>query len=597
MKFRFEATRRLVCAFVGLTATTQAQLSILDKEVDKSTGSEVEVLSVFDKLPPTGFAPLRVTVRNRSGQDLAWRFESLSTASRYRGEHTASGRFAMDVPAGSSRTGTFLAPVATNYGNIGYSGDASLQVTAINRSMGAHSSSEYAERPESFPSLAMSKPLAAATLTKLEDQLETKMSASSRHGSGQRVFASRFDPKQLPEDWLGYSGLDFLLMRPADWEVLNPGQRRAILQWVRLGGGLHLYKVGKAELKDLGIPDVQGTKVDWSQGELAMFEWSGKDLPSAEVVNRYWGKSHRLMLVRESYSGKGFHLRTALGERSFAAWQVLVFLAIFGILVGPINLFVLAPPGKRHKLFFTTPILSIGASVAMIGLILLQDGTGGEGRRMVTVELRPEETLAYVCQEQVTRTGVLTSTGFPLKQPALIQALALPESQWTKLTYSSDSQSTDLQLNGLDVAGLLFQSRTEQAQLLQTPVSTRARVELKLGSGPGAPPTIVSALGFAAETLYYIDPAGEVWKAPGVVGSGSEVTLDKSTSKAWSEWHRSLLEIGGPKTTDHLKSGSRTNRGQFYALAKAAPDFIQPTLPSIRWKDDQVVVFGPVKQP
>ena len=104
-------------------------------------------------------------------------------------------------------------------------------------------------------------------------------------------------------------------------------------------------------------------------------------------------------------------------------------------------------------------------------------------------------------------------------------------------------------------------------------------------------------MGFAAETLYYIDPAGEVWKAPGVVGSGSEVALEKSSSKEWSEWHRNLLKIGGSKTTSHLKSGSRTNRGQFYAIAKSAPNFIQPTLPSIRWKDDQVVIFGAVQQP
>lgn len=571
----------------------------MDKEVDKTTGSEVQVVSVFDKLPPTGFVPLRITVKNRSGKDVGWKFETRTLADNYRNEHSTGAVFLMDVPAGSSRVSTFFAPQSVSYGSAGYSGNSSLNVSAVSRSMGAHSGNEYGERAESFPALAMSKALAAATLTKLEDELEKKMSSSSRYGSGQRIFAARFEPKQLPEDWLGFSGLDFLLMRPADWEALNPGQRRAILRWVRLGGGLHLYKVGKANLKDLGIPGLEGVKQDWSQGELAMFEWSGKDLPSTEVVNRYWGRQSRLTQIREDYAGsKTWGLREALGERSFAAWQVLVFLAIFGILVGPINLFVLAPAGKRHKLFITTPVLSIGASLAMVGLILFQDGTGGEGRRLAVVELQPDEATAFVTQEQISRTGVLTSTGFTLHQPVLIQALALPESPWTKLTYSSDSQSSSLQMVGLDVSGSLFQSRTEQAQLIQTPVSTRARIELKRGGpAPDTPPTIVSSLGFAAEELYYIDTEGEVWKAPGAVGSGSEVTLEKSTSKEWSEWHRSLLKIGGSKTTGHLKSGSRTNRGQFYAIAEAAPDFIQPTLPSIRWKDDQVVVFGSVRQP
>jgi hypothetical protein len=122
-----------------------------------------------------------------------------------------------------------------------------------------------------------------------------------------------------------------------------------------------------------------------------------------------------------------------LGTRSFASWQVLVFLVIFGVLVGPVNLFVLAPAGKRHKLFITTPLLSIGASIVMVGLILIQDGTGGTGRRFIAINLQPDEAAAYVTQEQISRTGVLFGTGFEMKQPVLIEPVALPDTPWVKL--------------------------------------------------------------------------------------------------------------------------------------------------------------------
>ncbi len=542
-------------SFLGMmwVSSSWAQLSILDKEVQKATGSRLEVVSVFDKLPPSGFAPVRVTATNGSGKPEEWRLAFVSATMSGGQDHSASSTFYLPVPAKATRSAVFLVPQSVVYGNPGYRGSDRFDVVASSRSQGTHNDSQYEARVDGFPSIAMSKPLAAATLSKLEDELEIKIKAAHTYGASQRVFASRFDPAQLPEDWLGYSGLDYLLMRPADWERLSAGQRRAILQWVRLGGALHLYKVGKADLKDLGMPGVQGTRANWSQGELAMFEWSGKDLPSKDVVNRYWGGNDRLRVLKEEYATGGtWGLVDALGSRSFAAWQVLVFLALFGVLVGPVNLFVLAPP---------------------------------------------EEATAFVSQEQMSRTGVLTSSGFTLAQPMLLQAVALPESPWVKLTNGSQSQSSSLKLSGLEVGGSLFQSRAEQAQVMQTVISTRARMEVKRAAAGDVAPVLVSALGFPVEELFYLDDQGGSWKAKGPVTVGSEVTFERTNPgdmrKWWNEARKGLGHVAG----QHAKAVEVEKKGRFFALAKSAPSFLQDTLPSIRWEDDQVLVFGPVHQP
>lgn len=585
-------------AWMAIVGSGGAQVTILDKEVQKSTGSRIEVVSVFDKLPPSGFAPVRVTATNGSTRPEEWRLEFVSATTTGGQDHSARSSFVLPVPAQATRSAVFLVPQSVGYGNPGYRGSDRFEVVASSRGQGLHNGSEYEARALDFPSIAMSKPLAAATLSKLEDELEKKMKGASRYGSSQRVFAARFDPAQLPEDWLGYSGLDYLLMRPADWERLNAAQKRAALQWVRLGGALHFYKVGKPDLKDLGIAGVDGVRKAWSRGELAMFEWSGRDLPSKDVVNRYWGGNDRARVLREEYSSRGsWGLAGALGTRSFAAWQVLVFLAIFGVLVGPVNLFVLAPPGKRHKLFFTTPILSVGASLVMVALILFQDGTGGEGRRLAVVEVQPEEAAAFVVQEQISRTGVLTSSGFSVSQPLLLQSLALPESPWVKLTNGHESQSSDLQLAGLEVGGSAFQSRAEQAQLLESVVSTRARMEVKRPADGEKPPVLVSALGFPVEELYYRDEKGAVWKAKGTVTVGSEATFEPSTAGELRKWWNASRKTAGSVAGNHASAARVEGKSHFFALARSAPGFMQETLPSIRWKDDRVLVFGPVPSP
>src|SRR5690606_18267044 len=113
----------------------------------------------------------------------------------------------------------------------------------------------------------------------------------------------------------------------------------------------------------------------------------------------------------------------------------VVVLIAFGLLVGPVNLFVFAKSGQRHRLFITTPIISLATCALLILLILIQDGTGGRGERIVLMEVRPDadENRAYLHQEQVSRTGVLLGSSFELKESAVISPVPLADSPWTRL--------------------------------------------------------------------------------------------------------------------------------------------------------------------
>ena len=580
-----------------------AQFTITDHPYDKKDGSRLEVRSVFDPLPPTGYAPMRVVVVNGRDQEAQWNFQFSANTTHYRQQNVHDGEFSLVTPARQTGSAMFLVPLAVQYGGFGgYNNQLSLQLTVTSSAHGPHQASYYKERTSGFPAIAISRALSDSTITQLNDAVQKKSRGSSSYG-GTEVFGSRFDPADLPEDWLAFSGFDFVLLGSADWQVLKPGVRTALLQWVRLGGKLHVY-VSPGGDRSLGLLDAKNyqTHQQFSLGGITAFTWDGRSLPVSDTVSRYWGADERLddlvdNHTRDRSRSDTWKLIRMIGERSFASWQVVVFLLVFGILVGPVNLFVLAPPGRRHKLFFTTPLLSLGASALMIVLILFQDGLGGNGRRLVVVNLEPAETTAFVTQKQISRSGVLLSSSFEMKQPALVEPLALPDTDWVKLKNTQTSQPVSLSQNGRARSGNYFQSRTEQAQAIRAAVSTRARVELKAGAAPDAPPTVISALGFTVETLFFADEKGTLWQTEAPLVTGQQAALVKSTDKDFRDWWSAATNTAGGKLQDQLASQATTPAGKFFATAKSAPGFTQETLPSIHWQDDQIVVFGTMAVP
>ncbi|GEP40856.1 hypothetical protein [Brevifollis gellanilyticus] len=594
--------------WLGLMASPAlAQKSLTNGAITDDGRLTLEMRSVFDPMPPSGCAPLRIVATNSGEGDTRWDFSFVSQTRTYRQEGDHRSQFILAVPAHSTQSATFLVPMAVKYGDPsgGYwdnNHEFLIEVTAGGASF---KKNEYHERADDFPAIAISKGLADANHSKLKDEVEKR---SGRTGSSKSFFGSTFAPADLPEDWRGLSGFDFLMISGSEWQMLKPGQQLAVMQWVRFYGKLHVYNANSsATPAGLGLPEgFENNKKDHSMGKLQIIPWDGKSLDAVETVSRYHGMGNRVKELTAEYSYRAsgaaseptWGLLNALGERSFASWQVIVFLVIFGILVGPVNLFVLAPSGRRHRLFVTTPLLSVGASVLMVGVILMQDGVGGAGARLVVIDIEPEEALAYVTQEQVSRTGVLLGGGFEVKQPALIEPLALPDSPWVKLKSNSATQPAQLSQNGSLRSGNFFQSRAEQGQILRTAVSTRARLELKAGLPADAAPEVISALGFTLEELFYVDANGMVWRSSTAVATGKQVKLVKSDAAALRSSLHKLAELsdGAQRSGLSRLMNGTLPRQTFLASAEAAPGFTLDTLSSIRWQEDQVLVLGPLKQ-
>lgn len=562
----------------------QAQETITDDSYGDSGKDRLKIVSVFDPLPSSGYAPLRVSAINSSSRDQLLRFDINSQIQSYPSSSNHRSRFSLPVPAGSSQSAVFMAPLATDYQDRSSYNNHQMEIvlTAGLTRTYSHSS----RIGGGFPAIAISKSLNDKNSAALKEALEKKSSSSSRYGNND--FGSRFTPQDVPEDWLSFSGFDYVMLTDLDWSRLRPGTQTALLQWARLGGNLHLYCEGE---KPAHLP---ADEADYGLGSIETFAWDGKNLNATQIVSRYWGRNERVKQIMDEHSdGSKWTLLQALGDRSFNSWQVVIFLGIFAILVGPVNLFVLAPSGRRHRLFYTTPLLSLGASLVMVGIILLQDGIGGKGTRFVFVEIEPKEAAAYVTQKQVSRTGVLTGASFESKSPALIEPLIMPDTSWVKLKKGYNTQSVSLTQNGASREGNFFQSRAEQAQMLHTVVSTRARIELHPSSNPNDGPTLVSALGFTLKELYYCDGEKQFWKLKSPLATGQKADLQKVDLKEMENWWNEKVKFQKVEGLNRLKYKPQN---YFFAAAESAPDFTVETLTSIHWQDD-VLVYGNITPP
>lgn len=581
----------ILSVFLGVNAVAQQRL--LERSYDKAGATRLEVESVFSSGGTRGFMPVRVTIRNGTAENRDWRL-SFNFGSGW-AEMTYRSEFVVSVDSGAEVMQDLLVPIPTTLNGSG--GYRQVSVRATSAGLPSANQSDGTQSFLAWPGLAISKSLADRNITRLNSE------ANSRGSSTTDSFAVSFDPEMLPADWRGYTSLDGLLITEEEWDKLNPGTRLAILEWVRLGGRLDFYtkkpepKTWLADrpfLKEIteGLKD---NRVNRGMGRIFAWNWDGQNLDPKPVVTRYASVPNLAETLVSDYS-RDWPLQRSFGSKSFNVVLVVLLLIAFGIVVGPINLFVLAKPGRRHRLFVTTPIISLIASLLILAIILLGDGIGGSGRRAVLALLEPgaEEKRLYLTQEQISRSGVLLGSAFEVNEPVFVSPVMLPPSPWNRLDRSSNPVAS-FTLEGKTYRGDWFQSRSEQGQFLQSVRPTRSRIELQTSATGEEPPQVVSSLEFSVDEFFYRDQGGKVWKsaAPGPFVGGEAIPLEASDAEALEKW----WEEKSQDFSSPLRSKSRAlwkEQGRFFATSADQESGFIPTLKSIRWKEESALISGAV---
>ena len=148
-------------------------------------------------------------------------------------------------------------------------------------------------------------------------------------------------------------------------------------------------------------------------------------------------------------------------------------------------------------------------------------------------------------------------------------------------------------------AGNYFQSRAEQGQILRAAVPTRARLEVKATTSPDSAPQVVSALGFTLDELFYVDAEGGVWYGDKPLVTGQHATLQKSDATTLRNTWKTFVSLSEGQNQRRIEAAGLDTlpRNSFFGRASEAAEMTLQTLPSIRWQQDTIAVFGRVTTP
>ena len=566
-----------LAAILCCVTFANAQAILFRQVADTKTDTHVEVTALFSDPSLGGFQPVRVYISNRQliRHDIYLKFQS---STEYQSSLSTSSDFSFSVEPGKSATYDILVPLAAQNGYSSYEKfNASLSGTMGSTSYNDNSSFNFAQ-----PIVLLSNTLHTPNASALDSELASRGSSGYSGSSGQ--FSSRFSPSQLPDDWRAFSGFDSILMTDNDWMDVPPGPRNAITAWIRLGGRLIIYSENSQNPTALGLPS------DTSFGSYEIKSIKGERLdpkPTVDLVIRRTIKT-RLDAVTKDFNTT-WPLQKELKGKDFNSVFFILILIAFGIIVGPVNLFYFAKSGRRHRLFITTPIISITTSLILIVLIIFQDGFGGEGRRLVLMEVRPDENqnAAFIHQEQFSRTGVMTSPSFSIDASALFVPVPINSSRWSRFTNNTDSKGNyDIQPTGGKsyASGSWFQSRSEQGQLITAVVPTRGRIELAKEAG-----SIVSNFDFPIKTLLYHDEDGN-WHRVEKLTKGKSaklISIDPTMVQT-------IFNDMNHKFTERNQSFFKKvqdRKGYYIAITTEAPAI--ETHPSIDWKTTTIIT-GPI---
>jgi hypothetical protein len=543
--------------------------------------SRVEITSIFSPPPPTGFVPLRIAVTNSTEADQSVRID---TSSESNSGSSAISSFSINAPRRETTVTELMAPafsppVTSGYDQSSFNIDSSAAGSTNSFRMVSSGLGD-------LPCVAFSTALVGKNLDDINNGASSSGPSSWRYQN--RAFASSYEPAQLPSDWRGLSGIDVLVMTTDDWRDLDPARQLAVRHWIALGGQLELRSAAPStDLNSLGLALDGGAQPDGDArrglGSVRLTPWNGIALGS-DTFRAYAAGNDRPTpeRVRHNSGVTVTSLLETIGPRAASALPVGLILLAFGILVGPLNLFKFAGPTRRHRLFITTPLISLGASLVLLGFILARDGTGGRGRRSAVIYINPDDHAACIRQEQICRTGVLLGSSFSTSQPAAVSvgAVSAFDSSNPSLSFSNSTSNSSLRCafnSPTDLSGDWFQSRSEQVHFIKTVTATRGRIEI---SGTPDAPSAVSSFDFPLDSLFWRDAADQWWQAPSTVTTGTPTLLAKVPAIDLSTFI--VARAVSPKGRWFLATTSDPRAG------------LVDTLPSIRWERNDIILCGPV---
>ncbi|MDF9826445.1 hypothetical protein M2447_000526 [Ereboglobus sp. PH5-10] len=547
----------LACLFlVALFAAALRADSVTEQvPLDPSRKAALSVLFPVDEWDGFGFLPVMVHAENKSDSDYTWRFGFTHGLSRGRDRALSfQSEFTVTAPAHTSRSTVLWVP----------GGRAAADEVCVSLSLTVQGAGVQGLRwNSSIMSGWRGKGVCFAVSPQLERNYRVKHD-EIKNTNKSAPCTTTMRASDWPADWRVWSPFTVVVMAEDEFTALDMARQAALREWVSLGGHLFLKPQGSVPARWSST----AKKIRHGLGAITMSELPAGMYVMEDSQRPLW-RGQRVQPWKSLI--KLLDLEDAeLMRFSSVVWWLMIFLLLFGVTIGPVNLFLLAPEGKRHRLFFTVPAISIGASLLLMAVIVFSDGFGGQGVRRSLVVLMPGENKAVVAQQQVTRTGVLIGKKFSLADDTVMGKVGIDS--------DGDIPGKSAARGNGAASGDWFTSRAVESHVLMRVTPTRERVELVAGGKPGVAPIVQSSMSGVLRDFLYLDEFGRMWRAD-EVSPGRRVALSPHDKNA------SVFEV----LHSFVK---KDGRGYFHATMTGGELGLISSLDAIKWTDDRTTVIG-----
>ena len=553
------------------------------------SGIRLSIKPVYDVTPMNGFFPLRITLDNRSGRARTWRLRATQNGSRSDWGSSVFTR-ELSVPDQTEQTFEVYVPILATSRRASAWANHNIQIALSGYGIRTASLQAYgSRRPKSLPYVAMSETLHLRSWPVFNKSLEKQKIY---------LYGSKISPDNMPRQWRGYAGVWRLLISAEEWDGLPPEARRAVVDWVLMGGELHLFHrhqlphgnrdYGGFRFEGLGA--ARQAQQAMGMGHVALHIWDGVELPSAyervlTIGGQYSARATHYEGLEQAGTQRTWPFLQHMPTRRFTLgflWVLGLFLLGYFILVGPFNIWRSAKRGQRLQLFFTTPALALICSALLCVLLAMHAGFGAWGYRATGVYLLPKQPKAMVMQEQISKTAFMFQTGFDAPRDAFLTPVSLPE---TPRKINPVYRTVVGSAAAGQFTGDWFANNAVQAHFAIALQPTRAAVTF-------APDhTLRSSINAVLSEIYVRDENGRYWRGR-EVAAGAQAKLQPVSKVAYNRWRRKAIEAQTGLQLQRALHLIEDRSGVFVAVAQRAPDFTIDTLAGVNWKSQTVVIFG-----
>jgi hypothetical protein len=178
--------------------------------------------------------------------------------------------------------------------------------------------------------------------------------------------------------WLGYSGYDGVVLRGAELTDKGPEVEAAVRQYVESGGALVVVGPWKA-------PETWNRTRQEVQDVTRFYPGFGQCLHVDKLDPGQWSND-QLRQVTTSWTETAepwLHMRTptdanlafpVVEHLTIPVRGLFILMLVFSILIGPVNLYLLARMRRRIWMLWTVPAISLLTCVAVLGYMFVDEG-------------------------------------------------------------------------------------------------------------------------------------------------------------------------------------------------------------------------------